>query len=337
MQNLMLGWQPAAIAAGGLAAMALPDRLYRLSGWPAAVRQWPTVTRHWGKMVSGVAWETALLLGLYALWQLAGALAQTSTAQAIPRGRSLWHAERVLGLPSETAVQRAILPHPLLAQAADLYYDVLHFPALIACLIWLYFWHRPHYRKIRTILVLVTGASLIIQLYLPVAPPRLIGGTGLVDTAMVYHQSVYGSLGLDAAQFSAMPSVHVAWAVIIAVAMITAGRSRWRWLAAGYPVLTTLVVVVTANHYWLDCLVAVGLVGLAAVVQVAVARAWAATRRRRQDREQASGQRQVEDVLERGRSLGSLAPPVKPVAIPAPLDDVPYAAGNLEAAPGELP
>jgi PAP2 superfamily len=38
--------------------------------------------------------------------------------------------------------------------------------------------------------------------------------------------------------------------------VITASRSRWRWLAVLYPMLTTLVVVVTANHYWLDGVVA---------------------------------------------------------------------------------
>jgi PAP2 superfamily len=280
MQNLMLGWQPAALTAGGLAAVALPDRLYRLTHWPAAVRQWPIMLRRRVSVASGVAWETALLFGLYALWQLAGWLAHASVARAVPRGRSIWHVERVLGLPIETAVQRAVLPHPLLVQVADLYYDILHFPVLIACLIWLYFWHREHYRKMRTLLVIVTGASLIIQLFLPVAPPRLIGGTGLVDTAMVYHQSVYGSFGLDAAQMSAMPSVHVAWAMIVAIAVITTLRSRWRWLATGYPVLTTLVVVVTANHYWLDCAVAAGLVAVAAAVRGAVARGWdAATAR----------------------------------------------------------
>jgi MFS superfamily sulfate permease-like transporter len=49
-----------------------------------------------------------------------------------------------------------------------------------------------------------------------------------------------------------MPSVHVGWALIVAFAVITVSRSRWRWLAAGYPLLTLLVVVVTANHFWLD-------------------------------------------------------------------------------------
>jgi PAP2 superfamily len=64
-----------------------------------------------------------------------------------------------------------------------------------------------------------------------------------------------------------MPSVHVGWALIVAIAVITVSRSRWRWLAAAYPVLTLLVVVVTANHFWLDGIVAALLVVLVLVVQ----------------------------------------------------------------------
>jgi len=73
--------------------------------------------------------------------------------------------------------------------------------------------------------------------------------------------------GFDADEFSAMPSVHVGWALIVAIAVITVSRSRWRWLAAAYPVLTLLVVVVTANHFWLDGIVAALLVVLVLVVQ----------------------------------------------------------------------
>jgi hypothetical protein len=109
---------------------------------------------------------------------------------------------------------------------------------------------------------LFTGASLLIQL-IPVAPPRLLPGTGLVDTAVRYGQSVYAwNGGFDADQYSAMPSVHVGWALIVAIAVITVSRSRWRWLAAAYPVLTLLSVTVTANHFWLDGIVAALLVAL---------------------------------------------------------------------------
>ncbi len=255
----MLSWQYALAAAGGLAVVVTAIRVTRL-----ARRRTPRGL--WG-LLDGVAAESALLFGLYALWQFAGSFTVMSPAGAIPRARWLWHAERVLLMPSETAVQRPFLPHPLLIQAFNLYYDVLHFPVLGAYLIWLYARHRDSYPRIRTTVALFTGASLLIQL-IPVAPPRLLPATGMVDTAVRYGQSVYSwHGGFDADEFSAMPSVHVGWALIVAIAVITVSRSRWRWLAAAYPVVTLLVVVVTANHFWLDAIVAALLVVLVLVAQ----------------------------------------------------------------------
>ncbi len=252
----MLSWQYALATAGCLAAAATAIRAARLAGRSASWALW-----------SGVAQESALLFGLYALWQFAGSFTVMSAAGAVPRARWLWHAERVLLLPSETSLQRPFLAHPALVQAFNLYYDVLHFPVLGACLIWLYARHRQSYPRVRTTVAVFTGASLLIQL-IPVAPPRLLPGTGLVDTAVRYGQSVYSwHGGFDADEFSAMPSVHVGWALIVAIAVITVSRSRWRWLAAAYPLLTLLVVVVTANHFWLDGIVAALLVALVLVVQ----------------------------------------------------------------------
>jgi hypothetical protein len=263
MPHLMLSWQYALAAAAGLAIAATAIRLGRLAARRAGHED---ARRRWG-LWGGVALESSLLFGLYALWQFAGSFTVMSASGALPRARWLWDAERVLHLPSETALQRPLLPHPLLVQACNLYYDILHFPLLGACLIWLYAWHRGSYPRVRTTVALFTGISLLIQL-IPVAPPRLLPLTGMVDTAMRYGQSVYSwNGGFDADEFSAMPSVHIGWALIVAIAVITVSRSRWRWLAAAYPVVTLLVVVVTANHFWLDGIVAALLVVLVLVVQ----------------------------------------------------------------------
>jgi PAP2 superfamily len=259
----MLAWQYAVAVAGCLAIVAVVTRAVR--GRHLA-KAW-SLTAGWG-LADGVAWEAALLFGLYGLWQFAGSFTVMGPGGALPRARWLWHAERVLYLPSETSVQRIFLPHPLVVQAFNFYYDILHFPVLGACLIWLYARHRDRYRGIRTTVVVFTFASLLIQL-IPVAPPRMLPATGLVDTAVRYGQSVYSSHGgFDADQLSAMPSVHVGWALIIAIAVVTVSRSRWRWLAVGYPALTLLVVVVTANHFWLDGIVAAFLVAAVLMAQL---------------------------------------------------------------------
>jgi PAP2 superfamily len=258
MRNLELSWQQAAILAGCLVVLTVLLRRARRPRLAAAA----AFTR-----------ETALVLVLFALWQFAGSFSVMGPGGALARARWIWHLERVLYLPSETGVQRLFLPHPLIVQALNLYYDVLHFPVLIACLIWLWVRHRARYIRVRTTLVAFTAACLLIQL-VPVAPPRMLPGTGMVDTAVLYHQSVYQThTGFDADQLSAMPSVHVGWAILVAIMVITAARSRWRWLALLYPAATTLAVVVTANHFWLDAVVAGLVLALVLLVQCAVSRA----------------------------------------------------------------
>jgi hypothetical protein len=123
---------------------------------------------------------------------------------------------------------------------------------------------------------------------LPVAPPRLLPRLAMVDTGLLYHQSVYGPPGTGIAdQLSAMPSVHMAWSLFIAFTVIMVGGSRWRWLVMGHPLATMLVVVVTANHYWLDgvaaaLLLAVAIPAAAGIERIRVRQqAWLAYRRLR--------------------------------------------------------
>jgi len=110
----------------------------------------------------------------------------------------------------------------------------------------------------------------------------MLPGSGMVDTAVKYHQSVYSTVaGFNADQLSAMPSVHVGWAILVAVAVITTARTRWRWLAVLYPVMTTLAVIVTANHFWLDGIVAGLILVLVLTVQAGTRRVMNHLRRSR--------------------------------------------------------
>ncbi len=217
---------------------------------------------------SDLAIETAIVLALYSLWQEGGSLADNHVAGAVSHARWVWNTERVMHLPSEVQVQGLVLSHPHLVEALNGFYDIVHVPALIGFLLWLYFRHRDQYARWRTIGAILTGACLLIQM-IPIAPPRLMTGLGFVDTAMRYKESVYAPGGIgDATQLAAMPSVHVAWAVFIAVAVIAVSKSRWRWLVVLHPAATVFAVVATANHWWLDGIVAAALLPVSAGVYV---------------------------------------------------------------------
>jgi hypothetical protein len=252
-----MGWLPwkHAIAA------AIPLLVIGLA-WHPAGRRW--------RAIAAFCREAALVLGLYALWALLGQLSLMQVDGAMDRGLAIWHFEQDIGLPSEVDMQKLILGHDLVVRACNQFYALVHVPALIVFLVWLFFRHRDRYPTWRTSLALLTAACLLIQ-FVPVAPPRLFRGLGFVDTANAFGESVYGPLGSPGpAQLSAMPSVHVGWAVLIGWAVVGVSSSRWRWWVLAHPVVTILVVVVTANHWWLDGIVAIAiLVAIRAAIPAA--------------------------------------------------------------------
>jgi PAP2 superfamily len=220
--------------------------------------------RRWSDWLVAAAVETAIVCALFALWQLANGATHGHVAGGLSHGRAVWSLERWLHLPSEASAQRLVLGHHSLVRAINYYYDTAHLTGMLVFLVWLWLRHRDRYRQWRNVVALFTGMSLLVEM-VPVAPPRLIGHTGLVDTAMVYGQSVYAFVGSGLAdQYAALPSIHVGWAVLIAVAVVRCGRGWGRWLVAvGHGLGTFLIVVLTANHYWLDGVSAVAVLGLA--------------------------------------------------------------------------
>jgi hypothetical protein len=205
--------------------------------------------------------ELALVALLFLVYKAGRLVVADHVGQAMVNGWAVWDAERWAQLPNEVAVQRALLP---VAREANTYYAYVHFPATGLALVWLYIRRAAHYLWVRRTLAWLTAAALAVHMLMPLAPPRMLGGIGIVDTAQTYGPSVYGPPSSDtlANQYAAMPSLHVGWAVVVALAVIVATRSRWRWIIVAHPTLTVVVVVATGNHYWLDAAVAVLLLGL---------------------------------------------------------------------------
>lgn len=251
---MALTWQQGAGLTAALLCVALAARSSRR---PVARR------------VAPFAVESCLIAGLYSLWQLAGSLSVLGTSGAFRRARDIVRLEHDWRLPSEADVQRLVISHPLIVQACNLFYATMHFGAMFVFLGWLFVRHRDRYPAVRTTLALTTLVCLLIQL-VPVAPPRLL--PSFVDTAATYGQSVYG-LGIAPDQLSAMPSVHVAWAVLIGWSVVRIGAGRWRWLVLAHPVVTVFVVAATANHFWLDGIVAVAVLVACGSGQAAARRA----------------------------------------------------------------
>lgn len=202
-------------------------------------------------------------VGAGALLWLAYAAVRGITAgdltSATDNALAIMDLQRSLGLPSEKSMQRALLDHSWLLRGANLYYIGVHFPATIGFLTWAWLFRRAHFERIRSSLILTSGVGLVLHVLYPLKPPRMMGG--FVDTAAAFGPDPY-ELGISggANQLAAMPSLHVGWALLVAIGFIATATSGMRWLALLHPAITLAVVVVTANHYWLDAAVAVVIV-----------------------------------------------------------------------------
>jgi hypothetical protein len=189
---------------------------------------------------------------LFVVYQASRLLGGQDAEAALEHARQMLALQGWLGLPTEQVVQDLVLAVQPFVLAANSYYVAAHLPLMGGTLLWLLLRRPAVYRRTRAALVSSTGLALAVYLLVPVAPPRML--PGFVDTAALHGPSVYGdpgSAGL-ANQYAALPSLHVGWAVLVALACVAAGSSRWRWLWIAHPALTVVVVVATANHFWLD-------------------------------------------------------------------------------------
>jgi hypothetical protein len=210
------------------------------------------------------AWaELLLVVGLFLAYKMGRLLVDGRVGQAYENAKLVWRTERALWLPDEVGLQHLLLTSDAVIRSANVYYAVVHFPATVAFLLFMYVFRPAHYLRFRRILAWLTAAGLVMHFAFPLAPPRMLAGIGMVDTAAKFGPSVYGPPQTDTLsnQYAAMPSLHVGWALVVAGGLIVATSGRWRWLWLAHPVITTVVVVGTANHYWLDGVIAAILVG----------------------------------------------------------------------------
>jgi hypothetical protein len=174
--------------------------------------------------------------------------------------------ERAIGLFIEESIQQAFLGADWFIRFWNIFYGSLHFIVTGSVMVFLYRKFPARYQRYRSVLACTTGLALIGFAFFPLMPPRLLTAGGewganlqgveFVDTLA----SVGGTWSFDSGamnrlsnQWAAMPSLHIGWATWCTMALFPLLRSRWgRALAVIYPFLTLFAVVVTANHYWID-------------------------------------------------------------------------------------
>ncbi|MEU6976499.1 phosphatase PAP2 family protein [Streptomyces sp. NPDC046371] len=217
-------------------------------------------------------WAELVLIGaVYAAYSCGRLLARGDVDTAVAHGLAILRIEQSLGIDAEHPLNRLFTATPALGVPADFAYASLHYLVTPAVLVWLFRRRPAHYRAARAWLMVSTLLGLIGFTLLPTCPPRLLdAGHGFVDTMAQF--SAYGWWGGEASaprgmgaltnQYAAMPSLHVGWALWCGVMLWRYGRTPlFKAHGVAYPLLTSLVVMGTANHYLLDAVAGAAVMG----------------------------------------------------------------------------
>jgi hypothetical protein len=212
----------------------------------------------------------------YQGYQLVRGFADGKAHVAIANGEHVISLERSLGAFFEPGFQQAMLSHRWVIDAANWMYFNSHFVITVGVLAWIYMFRNEHFYFVRNMFLVAMGLALVGYTLFPTAPPRMFPEAGFTDTIASFTNVAQDKN--DVASFlvnpyAAVPSMHIAFSLMIAVPVMTLARSRWvKALWSVYPLMIFFVIVVTANHYWFDAAAGAMVACLAAVTAHQLAR-----------------------------------------------------------------
>ncbi|MEV0123516.1 phosphatase PAP2 family protein [Streptomyces sp. NPDC050703] len=220
-------------------------------------------------------WFEILLIAVsYWTYSLIRNAVPEQKAQALRNADWLWNLEQHLGIAVERSVNHAVDSVTWLIVGMNYYYATLHFVVTLGVLVWLFRAHPGRYAATRLVLFATTAVALVGYYLYPLAPPRLMNDSTFIDTVLVHHtwgSMASGDLKNMSNQYAAMPSMHIGWSLWCGLTIFALASVPWaKVLGLLYPVTTLVVIVATANHFWLDAVG--GMICLA--FGFAVARLW---------------------------------------------------------------
>jgi hypothetical protein len=187
-------------------------------------------------------------------------------AVAFDNARRLIAIEQDLHVYVEPGVQAWAARVPALMDVSSWIYINAQTSVTLGALAYLYLFHNASFYFVRNMFAVAFTIALAGYLVYPTAPPRFFPEWGFVDAvsqfAGVDHDDQVNSLFNP---YAAVPSMHVAFALMIGVPLsrlVRARRLRRFW--AMYPALVTFVIVATANHWIADAVLGAATAGAAA-------------------------------------------------------------------------
>lgn len=216
------------------------------------------------------ALQFGLFFAVYQGYQVVRGLAEGRADLAFANAQRIVDIEQGLGTLFEPGLQEALITHARwLVDFSNFMYLNSHFVVTTTFLTWLYFRRNEHFYFVRNMFMVGMVIALVLYALVPTAPPRLMDSDfGFVDTIAVFTGLPQDSdtVGLLVNQYAAVPSMHIAFSLMIAVpgaALVRTAYARAWW--AAYPVIVFFVIVATGNHFWLDAAAGAAVACVAAV------------------------------------------------------------------------
>jgi hypothetical protein len=228
-------------------------------------------------------WVEILAIGLfYLIYSAVRNADRVRTEAAFIHAKQLMDWQAALGINHELTINEWALHFKPLVVASNYFYGSLHFIVTIGVAIYLFKKWPDDYPRWRNTIGIATAIALIGFRFWPLMPPRLLdtmpgADYGFVDTLAKYPTLWTfnsGAMKNISNQYAAMPSVHCAWALWCACALVPRVKHLWAKVLAGlYPAMTVSVIVITANHFFLDAVGGFAILGIGYVLARLITRA----------------------------------------------------------------
>jgi hypothetical protein len=234
------------------------------------------------RSIGDLLWQIVLFCGAYWLYRLVRGQVFTQSAAAFEHARDIVSLERTLHVFVEPKIQHWAIGTGWVDDVGSWMYLNTHFVVTTCTLAFIYLFRNEHYYFVRNMFMVAMGLALVGYVAFPTAPPRMLPELGFIDSVSDF-TGVSSDASVNALfnPYAAVPSMHVGFALMLAVPMIRMTRRRWaKVLWALYAPVVTMVVIVTANHWVFDAATGAGVAAVSAVAAQTVfarvrPRAWA--------------------------------------------------------------
>ncbi len=199
--------------------------------------------------------QILLFCGAYFMYRIVRGMTEGQATVAFANAQGVVAIEESLGMFFEPAIHTWTAGKAWLIDIASWIYVNSHFTITTLTLAFIYLFRNSSFYFVRNMFMFAMGISLLLYAVFPTAPPRFLPELGfndpLVEVSGIPASSESANMLFN--PYAAVPSMHVGFALMLGIPMSMLVRRDWaKGLWITYPVVVTFVVLVTANHWWLD-------------------------------------------------------------------------------------